>query len=73
MLIVSFVVLLCISQHFVSSLNFLAVGDWGGQENAPFFTEGQVASVQGMEKVAQSLKSQFVLGVGETVLFFASQ
>lgn len=57
-------VLIAVSLRVTEGLNFLAVGDWGGQETAPYYTTGQLASVQGMEKIAQYLKSQFVLGVG---------
>ncbi len=65
MKIIGFIVVVCFCLQVVHCLTFLAIGDWGGQETAPFYTEGQLASVQGMEKIAQSLKSQFVLGVGE--------
>lgn len=59
--------LVALTLRLTEGLNFLAVGDWGGQETAPFYTSGQMASVQGMEKIAQVLKSQFVLGVGTNV------
>jgi tartrate-resistant acid phosphatase type 5 len=65
MMLVVLVVVVAVLTVSVQSLNFLAVGDWGGTETAPYYTPGQLASVTGMEKVAKALKSEFVLAVGE--------
>lgn len=51
----------------ILALNFLAVGDWGGDENSPYYTSGQLASVVGMDKIAQQLNSQFVIAVGDNM------
>lgn len=49
-----------------SSLNFLALGDWGGQDSSPFYTQAQWDAAQGMQKVAQRLDAQFVVNVGDS-------
>jgi len=48
-----------------SSLNFLVVGDWGGKATSPYYTVGQLASVTGMDKIAQNIKSEFVVALGD--------
>jgi len=53
-----------------AAINFLAVGDWGGQDSSPYYTAGQKASVTGMNKVASAIKSQFVLALGDN--FYSS-
>jgi len=49
----------------VASLNFLAVGDWGGQDSSPYYTSGQKSSATGMNTVASKIGSQFVLALGD--------
>ena len=36
----------------ISRLRFLAIGDWGGQNNPPYYTKGQWETAKGMAKVA---------------------
>ena len=36
----------------ISRLRFLAIGDWGGQSNPPYYTKGQWETAKGMAKVA---------------------
>ena len=48
-----------------SSINFCAIGDWGGTEYPPFFTLGQKETSIGMGKVAQEIQSQFILALGD--------
>ena len=48
-----------------SSINFCAIGDWGGTELPPFFTLGQKETAQGMGKVAEDIQSQFVVALGD--------
>lgn len=47
------------------SLNFLAIGDWGGTADPPYYTVGQgrLASVMGDK--AEEIKSQFTLALGD--------
>ncbi len=54
------------------SLNFLVLGDWGGQESSPYYTtaEKEVADVMG--KKAQEINAKFVMALGDvyTITFF---
>lgn len=47
------------------SLKFVAVGDWGGQETAPFTTPIQLQVAKQMGETASSFGSQFTLGMGD--------
>jgi hypothetical protein len=40
------------SSERVSRLRFLAIGDWGGQNDPPYYTKGQWETAKGMAKVA---------------------
>uniref|UniRef100_A0A7S1CSA9 acid phosphatase n=1 Tax=Skeletonema marinoi TaxID=267567 RepID=A0A7S1CSA9_9STRA len=46
-------------------LHFLAVGDWGGTDFFPYYTEGQVETADGMAKIAAEKGSEFVLALGD--------
>jgi len=46
-------------------LHFLAVGDWGGTDFFPYYTEGQVETADGMAKIAAEQGSEFVLALGD--------
>lgn len=47
-------------------LSFLSIGDWGGQDKAPYYTEGQKASADvGMPLQAAQLDAKFVLALGD--------
>eukprot|EP01035_Chromulina_nebulosa_P023117 gene23117-29954_t len=48
-----------------SSINFLAVGDWGGQQTSPYYTSGQKDSVAGMDKIATSVNAEFIVALGD--------
>jgi len=50
---------------FTQSLNFVAVGDYGGQSTAPYTTPAQVAVAKQMGITAASLNSNFTLGIGD--------
>lgn len=54
----------------MAGLNFLAVGDWGGQTNAPYTEAGQVATAKGMGEVGDAIGSKFVLALGDN--FYSS-
>ena len=47
------------------SLNFLAVGDWGGQPNAPYYTIGEKKVAAAMGLTAFTIASQFTITVGD--------
>ena len=46
-------------------LSFLAIGDWGGTDGAPYYEPGQMACSHGMAKVAHALDSKFVVALGD--------
>ncbi len=48
-----------------NGLNFVALGDWGGESNAPYTTPYESATAAGMAKVASEINSQFVLALGD--------
>jgi len=58
---------LIVSLSVTFALNFLAVGDWGGMENEPYYSPGQAATAKGMNTIASQLNAQFVLAVGDNV------
>ena len=47
------------------SLSFLVVGDWGGQEKPPYYTQAQKAVAAAMGTTAHSLGSQFTVSLGD--------
>lgn len=46
-------------------LSFLVIGDWGGQDTAPYTTAGERALAKQIAKTAVSDNTQFVLAVGD--------
>ena len=48
-----------------AGLNFLVVGDWGGQSDSPYTTPAQEAVAKAMGKEATAVSSQFVLSMGD--------
>jgi len=48
-----------------ASLNFLVMGDWGGQGSAPYTTHQEIATAGGMGKIASSLSAPFALALGD--------
>lgn len=53
------------SEDASGSINFCAIGDWGGQELFPYFTLGQKETAKGMGKVAEAIDSKFVVALGD--------
>ena len=47
------------------TLNFLVVGDWGGQNTSPYYTAAEKDVAAAMGKTAQTLGSQFIVSVGD--------
>ena len=69
-LLFSFVSLISILAVFAltsngETLNFLVLGDWGGQPDPPYTTEAEVSIAKVMGVVATSVKSQFTLALGD--------
>ncbi|XP_013404251.1 tartrate-resistant acid phosphatase type 5 [Lingula anatina] len=50
-------------------LNFLVVGDWGGQPHYPYSSRIQRAVAKQLGKVADEVNSQFVISVGDNIYF----
>jgi len=53
------------SNYSPSPLNFLIMGDWGGQSNKPYTTEEQIITAQGMEKIGKKINAKFALALGD--------
>ena len=51
------------------TLNFLVVGDWGGQDTTPYSRPGEIAAAEGMAAVSGSLGAKFVLGLGDNFYY----
>jgi len=51
------------SKALHSSIQFLVIGDWGGDKSGSTWAESQVA--EGMTKVARDVEAQFVISVGD--------
>ena len=47
------------------TLNFLVLGDWGGQPDPPYTTEAETSIAGVMGSVAASENSQFTLALGD--------
>jgi len=56
-----------------SKLRFLALGDWGGQDTYPYYTEEQRETADGMAEVAGASTdlpaASFVLALGDNFYF----
>ena len=48
-----------------SSLNFMVVGDWGGQSDPPYYTDPEQDVAKQMGQVAAAIGSQFTLSMGD--------
>lgn len=54
--------LLCLAQ---AQLNFMILGDWGGQPVAPYTTDAEREVAEQLGKTAASVGSQFTLALGD--------
>ena len=48
-----------------SSLNFMVVGDWGGQDDYPYYTDPEQDVAKQMGDIAASMGAQFTLSMGD--------
>jgi len=54
-----------VTSGLAQSLNFVAVGDWGGQSTAPYTTPAQLAVAKQMAITAAAINSNFTFGIGD--------
>ena len=59
------VALACAKNSATGSLNFLVLGDWGGQPTSPYYTTAEKDIAAAMGKTAQNVDSQFTISVGD--------
>ena len=48
-----------------SSLNFMVVGDWGGQGDPPYYTDPEKDVAEQMGEITASMGAQFTLSMGD--------
>lgn len=48
-----------------SGLEFLVMGDWGGQPNSPYYTTDEQDTAQTMGQVASDYNISFVMALGD--------
>ena len=48
-----------------SSVNFMVVGDWGGQDDPPYYTDPEKNVATQMGDIAASMGAQFTLSMGD--------
>lgn len=65
MLILSFLTVVATVKAATEGINFLAIGDWGGSGSSPYTTTAQVAAAAGMDVIAKSIGSEFVVALGD--------
>ena len=48
-----------------SALNFIVMGDWGGQDDSPYTTKGELLTAKAMADAATQHDARFVVALGE--------
>lgn len=51
------------------ALRFLAVGDWGGVPNAPYYTARETANAKEMARAVRDLGADFIVSLGDNFYF----
>lgn len=62
-----------VSVPCAATFNFLAVGDWGGQDTTPYTSTGEVLAAAGMGIIARQLQAHFILGLGDNFYYTGIQ
>lgn len=52
------------------TLDFLILGDWGGQDTSPYYTTAEKEIAEQMGKTAEQVGSQFTLALGDNFYSF---
>ena len=53
------------TRRAAESLDFLVVGDWGGQDTEPYYTTGERNVARAMGVTAAKIGSEFTIGLGD--------
>ena len=48
-----------------AALNFTMMGDWGGQESSPYYTDAEKSIAEQMGKKASEIGSMFTVALGD--------
>lgn len=60
---------LALGDPLTPALRFLAVGDWGGVPNAPYYTARETANAKEMARAIKNLGADFILSLGDNFYF----
>lgn len=47
------------------ALNFIVLGDWGGQPTSPYYTRAEMEIAEEMGKKASKIDAKFVMALGD--------
>ncbi len=51
------------------ALNFIVLGDWGGQETSPYYTRAEKEIAEEMGEKAKEINAQFVMALGDNFYY----
>jgi len=63
--VVALLLFACVSASLAAELNFLVVGDWGGESSYPYTTDIQTKVATAMARVAPQENVSFIIGIGD--------